>query len=411
LWDSSGPNRAWFLAGCLRELDAELDGRLVVRHGHPADVIPELCRRHDVRQVFRAQDVGVYGRRRDEAVEAALAADGVEVIETDTPYVVAPGTLRTKSGDAFKVYTPYLRAWRQQHLPGVVHRPSEVPTVDGVGSDGVPEPPAVTADLPAPGEAAAHAALDRFLRTSADAYTDERDFPGGDSTSRLSAYLKYGCLHPRQVLRRLDGRNQSHQVVAQELAWRDFYATVLHVWPASAWSSWDERMAAMPVDTGRAADERFDAWRDGRTGYPIVDAGMRQLVAQGWMHNRVRMITASFLVKDLHVDWTRGAKWFMHQLVDGDLPSNNHGWQWVAGTGTDAAPYFRIFNPVTQSEKFDADGDYIRRWVRELADVEETAIHQPWTLPGGPPNGYPEPIVDHAAERKEALRRYEATRS
>ncbi len=408
LWERSGANRAWFLAGCLEELNAALDGGLVVRHGDPAEVIPDLCRQHDVGRVFRAQDVGVYGRRRDEAVESALAADDVEVVEADSPYAVPAGTLRTAAGGAFKVYSAYLRAWRQQRLAATTRRPGDVPTVARVRSDGVPKRPAVTADLPDPGEAAAHRALDRFLRTNADDYAAGRNDPGADSTSRLSAFLKYGCLHPRQAIRRLDGRNRSHDTFVKELAWRDFYGDVLHEWPASAWSSWDERMAAMEVDGGKRSDERFEAWRDGCTGYPIVDAGMRQLVAEGWMHNRVRMITASFLVKDLHVDWTRGARWFMEQLVDGDLASNNHGWQWVAGTGTDAAPYFRIFNPVTQSEKFDPDGTYIRRWVAELAGVEGKAVHQPWTRPDGPPDGYPDPIVDHAVERKEALARYDA---
>ena len=169
-------------------------------------------------------------------------------------------------------------------------------------------------------------------------------------------------------------------------------------------------MADMRVDGGKRADERFEAWCEGRTGFPIVDAGMRQLVAEGWMHNRVRMITASFLVKDLHVDWTRGARFFLQHLVDGDLSSNNHGWQWVAGTGTDAAPYFRIFNPTTQGQKFDPDGAYVRRWVPELADLDGSGVHEPWAAPDGPPPGYPAPIVDHAAEREESLSRYAAVR-
>ncbi len=169
-------------------------------------------------------------------------------------------------------------------------------------------------------------------------------------------------------------------------------------------------MELMRVDTGPAADGRFAAWAAGRTGYPIVDAGMRQLAAEAWMHNRVRMITASFLVKDLHIDWTRGARLFLDRLVDGDLASNAHGWQWVAGTGTDPAPYFRIFNPVTQGKKFDPAGDYIRRYVPELRDVPAPAVHEPWTLPAGPPASYPAPVVDHRAERAESLERYAATR-
>jgi deoxyribodipyrimidine photo-lyase len=166
----------------------------------------------------------------------------------------------------------------------------------------------------------------------------------------------------------------------------------------------------MEIDTGPDTDEVFRAWSEGRTGYPIVDAGMRQLAAEGWMHNRVRMIVASFLVKDLHLDWTRGARWFMDQLVDGDLASNQHGWQWVAGTGTDAAPYFRIFNPVSQGERYDPRGDYVRRWVPELRGVAGRAVHQPWKLADGVPAGYPDRIVDHADERAESLRRYAAVK-
>jgi len=216
---------------------------------------------------------------------------------------------------------------------------------------------------------------------------------------------------PRQILSRIDQRAKGHRVFATELAWRDFYADVLFHAPESAWSSWNPDMAAVKVDTGRRADERFDAWCEGRTGVPIVDAGMRQLLGEGWMHNRVRMITASYLVKDLHLDWTRGARHFLEHLVDGDLASNNHGWQWVAGTGTDAAPYFRVFSPVTQSKRFDPDGTYVRRWVPELEPLADRHVHEPSASPNGVPLGYCDPIVDHAAERTEALRRYDVVRS
>ncbi len=410
LWKPAGANRRWFLAGCLAALDADLGGRLVVRQGNPADVIPQLARRHDVTRVHRAQDVGIYGRARDEAVANALAADGRELVESDSPWAVPAGTLHTGSGGPFKVYSAYLRAWRQHRLAATARRPSDVPTVDGVRSDRIPAAPKVAADLPEPGEAAAHRALDRFVASRLDDYATTRNDPGADATSRLSPYLKWGCVHPRQLLRRLDGRKPSHDTFAKELAWRDFYADVLDAWPESAWHSWNPRMADMRVDGGDRADERFEAWCEGRTGFPIVDAGMRQLVAEGWMHNRVRMITASFLVKDLHVDWTRGARFFLEHLVDGDLSSNNHGWQWVAGTGTDAAPYFRIFNPTAQGRKFDPDGVYVRRWVPELADLDDRAIHEPSTADGGSPPGYPPPIVDHATEREESLSRYAALR-
>jgi deoxyribodipyrimidine photo-lyase len=409
LWGVAGANRRWFLAGALAALHDDLGGALVVRRGEPADVIARLARELDVSRVHRAQDVGVYGRARDDAVAAALG-ETCAVVESDSPWAVPPGTLRTGAGGAYKVFTPYLRAWRQHPLAAQARRPTDVPTVEGVRSDALPAAPAETAELPAPGEAAGHRALDRFLASGVDDYASRRNDPGADATSRLSPYLKWGCLHPRQLLRRLDGRNRSHDTFAKELAWRDFYADVLEAWPDSARRSWNERMAAMPVDTGARSDERFAAWCAGRTGYPIVDAGMRQLVAEGWMHNRVRMITASFLVKDLHVDWSRGARFFMQHLVDGDLSSNTHGWQWVAGTGTDAAPYFRVFNPTAQGAKFDPAGTYVRRWVPELAGVPTAHVHEPSRAPDGPPRGYPAPIVDHAAERQEALRRYESLR-
>ena len=218
-------------------------------------------------------------------------------------------------------------------------------------------------------------------------------------------YLKYGLLHPRQALAPV-GRSGDAERFRIELAWREFYADVLWHQPESARVSLQPAMRTMRSDNGAVADRRFEEWAAGRTGYPIVDAGMRQLLAEGWMHNRLRMITASFLVKDLHVSWQRGARHFLRHLVDGDLASNNHGWQWVAGTGTDPAPFFRIFNPVTQSRTWDPDGAYIRRYVPELTGLGARDVHEPWKLPTGPPPGYPAPIVDHSAEREEALRRY-----
>ena len=217
-------------------------------------------------------------------------------------------------------------------------------------------------ELARAGEDAASNRLDHFLRGKVHDYADARDRPGDDATSRLSADLKWGVLHPRQVLSRL-GRSDGERTFATELCWRDFYADVLFHRPESARRSMDERVGSMPWDHGADAEERFAAWTQGRTGFPIVDAGMRQLLAEGWMHNRVRMIVASFLVKDLHLPWQRGARWFMQHLVDGDLASNQHGWQWTAGTGTDAAPFFRVFNPTTQAKRFDPAGTYVRRYV------------------------------------------------
>ena len=340
----AGANRLTFLYGCLADLRSSTGGNLVIRTGPPATKVRALARDVDAAAVYCAEDFGPYGRRRDDEVEQRLAKDGVELRTVGSPYAVPPGTIFNKAGDPYKVFTPFSRAWRSHGWDNPIQKPRAVDWATGVDSDAVPSPPETKAELPEAGEAAAHRRLDAFLQRDAGDYADQRNDPGGDATSRLSPYLKWGCLHPRQILDRL-GRTKGESTFANELCWREFYADVLFHRPDSARQAYNGAMADMQVDHGRHAEERFDAWTKGATGYPIVDAGMRQLLAEGWMHNRVRMIVASFLVKDLHLDWTRGARWFLEHLVDADLASNNHGWQWVAGTGTDAAPYFRVFNP------------------------------------------------------------------
>jgi deoxyribodipyrimidine photo-lyase len=407
LWQSAGTNRRWFLAGCLRALDDATGGRLVVRRGDPARVVPEVAAEAGAAQVFVTEDFGPYGTERDERVEAALATAGGHLCRVGTPYAVPPGEVRTGAGEPYKVFTPFSKAWAAHGWPAPEPTPRSVRWAE-LPSEGSPEAPPVDAALPDPGEAAAKATARRFWDRYLDAYDEKRDRPDLDATSRLSPYLKWGCIHPRQLLAKL-GRSKAEERFRAELCWREFYADVLHHRPDSARRALDPTMASMEVD-GPGTAPRFRAWAEGRTGFPIVDAGMRQLLAEGWVHNRVRMLTASFLVKDLHLDWTRGARHFMAHLVDGDLASNQHGWQWVAGTGTDASPWFRVFNPVTQGERFDPDGAYVRRWVPELADVPTRWIHRPWESPDGVPAGYPKPIVDHAEERLEALRRYDVVR-
>jgi deoxyribodipyrimidine photo-lyase len=384
----AGANRRWFLAGCLAELHERTGGNLVVRRDTPARAVRAVARQAGAEAVYVAKDAGPYGTERDDEVRTALAQDGVELRPIGTPYAVPPGALFTGGGTPFKVFTPFSRAWRAHGWDEPIDAPRGVTWVDDLRTDGRPEAPEVSADLPRPGEEAGRRRLAAFLDGPVTRYADDRDRPGIDGTSRLSPDLKWGCVHPRQALAGL-GRGKGPETFATELAWRDFYADVLLHHPSSAREALDERMAGIELDTGAEADERFAAWCEGRTGVPIVDAGLRQLVAVGWMHNRVRMIVASYLVKDLHIDWTRGARFFMEHLVDGDLASNQHGWQWVAGTGTDAAPYFRVFNPTAQAERFDPDGTYVRRWIPELQTLE-----------------YPHPIVDHATERDEALRRW-----
>ena len=407
LWGPAGDNRRRFLAGCLAALDDAMGGHLVVRHGDPVEVVPTLAAEVEADAVFLAEDFGPYGAARDEAVEQRLEADGRRLERVGSPYAVEPGTIRTGAGQPYKVFTPFSKAWVAHGWPAPQRAPTDVRWVDVAGR-GIPAAPRSEARLPLPGEAAAKATARRFYDEWLDGYDEHRDDPGADRTSRLSPYLKWGCIHPRQLLARLGG-TRSERAFRRELCWREFYADVLHHRPETARQAYDPKMAAMEVDRADV-EGRFAAWCEGRTGYPIVDAGMRQLRAEGWVHNRVRMLVASFLVKDLHLDWTLGARHFMAHLVDADLASNQHGWQWVAGTGTDAAPWFRVFNPTLQGERVDADGTYVRRWVPELATVPARWLHRPWEAPQGPPVGYPPPIVDHAEERLEALRRYDAVR-
>ncbi len=405
---ASGPRRLQFLGDCLREIDSATDGRLLITRGRPQDHLPQICAAVGATAVHISADFSPFGMRRDEAVREILAGQGIPVVATGSPYLVSPGRVTKDDGSPYKVFTPFFRRWREVGWRSPAQSgPEGVRWVDPARVGGLPDrvqapDPGVALDIPA-GEAAARRRWDEFRAEGLGGYAADRDRPDKPGTSRMSAHLKFGTIHPRTLVADLDlsGDHTGAGAYLRELAFRDFYASVLQQWPASAWRNWNPAFDVIDVDTGPAAQAAFEAWKQGRTGYPIVDAGMRQLLHSGFMHNRVRMIVASFLVKDLHLPWQWGARWFMEQLVDADVASNQHGWQWCAGTGTDAAPYFRVFNPTAQGEKFDPDGDYVRRWVPELADTPD-----PHRLKGGRPAGYPEPIVDHAAERLEALRRY-----
>jgi deoxyribodipyrimidine photo-lyase len=412
LWGPAGAPRRRFLLDTLADLRAASGGALVLRGGDPADVVPALAREVGAAGVHVSADAGPYGRRRDAAVERALG--DVPLVRTGSPYAVTPGRLLTASGTPYRVFSPFARAWRAHGWRRPASEPGRVPWLAGVRSDEGPPTPALDGiRLPPAGEAAARSAWARFRDERLPGYADGRDRPGTDGTSRLSPYLKYGCLHPRTLLADLAGLPQDESVrrYTDELAWREFYADVLWHRPDSAREYLNPQLRDLGYDSGTQADELLRAWQQGRTGFPIVDAGMRQLLGEAWMHNRVRMIVASFLVKDLHQEWTVGARWFLRHLVDGDLASNNHGWQWVAGTGTDASPYYRVFNPITQGRTFDPDGRYISRWVPELRGLAAPHVHEPWTAPGGIPAGYPAPIVDHAHERRVALDRYARVRA
>ncbi len=386
LLQPSGANRIAFLCQALRSLDAALGGTLRVVHGPPEIALPRLVKESAASSVHISSDHGPYGRLRDERVGAGLA--DVPLIATGSPYGVTPGALLTGGGTPYRVFGPFARAWRDRgiHSPAVGQQPS---WSDG-GLESVPLPrDPDAADLPEATEAAALARWEEFKGGDLLTYADGRNT--ADHTSRLSPYLRWGLLHPRTLHAGLGG-SDSEQTFATELIWRDFYADVLWHRPESART--DMTLQGLEYDDPGAC---FQAWQEGRTGYPIVDAAMRHLLAEGWMPNRLRMVTASFLTKDLHVWWRHGARHFMRHLVDGDLASNQHGWQWTAGTGTDPSPYFRVFNPVTQGRAFDPTGDYIRRWVPELRDVRDP--HEPVA-----------PIVDHAVERRESLDRYQRAR-
>ena len=403
---SSGARRLQFLGDSLRCLTAALDGRLLITRGRPEEVVPQVCRAIDAGAVHISADFSPFGLRRDAAVGAALATAGIDMIATGSPYLVSPGRVTKDDGSPYKVFTPFFNRWREVGWREPARTgPDTTAWVDPDDIAGLPArtdapDPGASLDVPA-GEAEALQRWGQFLADGIGRYGTDRDRPATPGTSRMSAHLKFGTIHPRTMAADLDLRDSGAAAYLRELAFRDFYAEVLYRWPESAWRNWNPKFDAIEVESGPQAHEAFEAWKQGRTGYPIVDAGMRQLNQTGFMHNRVRMIVASFLVKDLHLPWQWGARWFMEQLADGDLASNQHGWQWCAGTGTDAAPYFRVFNPTAQGEKFDPDGAYVRRWVPELADAVD--VHR---LKAGPPEGYPEPIVDHAAERAEALRRY-----
>jgi deoxyribodipyrimidine photo-lyase len=414
LWKSGGDARRAWLAATLRAVDEAYDGRLVLRTGDPVTVLPQVCAEAGATSVHVSRETTPFGRRRDEMVSRALADADIDFVATGSPYAVGPGVIRNGTGSPYQVFTPFQSAWSEHGWPEPCAEPDGLRLAEGtsdehvrrlldeaLAADGLP-------DLPEAGEAAAGRRLTAFVESGLPGYDGDRDRPDRDATSRLSPYLKLGALHPRTVLDAIARRRSAGaERFRAEIAWREFYADVLWHSPASAWADLRNSLSGIRYDE---PGNGVEAWKAGRTGYPIVDAGMRQLLGCGWMHNRVRMITASFLTKDLHVWWPIGARHFLEHLIDGDIASNNHGWQWVAGTGTDAAPYFRVFNPVTQGQKFDPDGDYVRRFVPELAHLDRATAHEPWKHPDGYAGGYPERIVDHAKERVEALTRYREVR-
>jgi len=401
---TSGAPRLAFLFRNLRALNDSMGGSLVVRMGNPEEVVAQVCRESGSERVVCAKDFAPYGMQRDTLVASKLATEGIDFQQVGSSYAVEPGVVRKGDGTPYAVFTPFSKIWIQHGWPA----PFAEPVVKWhgapeVSSEVIPQDPPCNAVLPAAGEEAAWNVWEKFRDTALDLYSETRNNPDIAGTSMLSPYLRFGVLHSRSLLAELN-ETKAHAVFRSELGWREFYADVLFHQPRTVRENLQRKMDSIVVDTDERAHQRFAMWCEGKTGYPIVDAGMKQLLATGWMHNRVRMIVASFLVKDLHLPWQWGAKFFMQHLVDGDIASNQHGWQWTAGTGTDASPYFRIFNPISQGEKFDPNGSYVRAWIPELAEVPNDVVHAPWLA--GLLNPYLAPIVDHAAERQESLIRY-----
>jgi deoxyribodipyrimidine photo-lyase len=395
----AGANRRNLLLAHLSELDRELQthgGRLRVEEGDPVEVIKQVGG-----TAYWNADYSPYALARDNRVRSALVDSQV----FHGSLIHHPGRVLKDNGEPYRVFTPYYKRWLKVDWTATPKGgDSKMNSEPGAGiPDG--DPPLVTA-----GSAGARERLESFKK-QVDNYQGLRDDPGGDATSHLSSDLKFGTISPRTVWDEIGTGTEGRRQFLRQLCWRDFHAQILYYFPHSARGALKTQYDAIewlndPSD--------IEAWKAGRTGYPLVDAAMRQLTTTGWMHNRTRMITASFLVKHLLVDWRIGERFFMEHLIDGDPAQNIGNWQWVAGTGSDAAPYFRVFNPIVQSKKFDSDGHYIRRYVPELASLANRDIHAPWDAApldlaaAGIELGvtYPTPVVDHQIARKRALNTY-----
>ncbi|SFM86751.1 deoxyribodipyrimidine photo-lyase [Izhakiella capsodis] len=432
-WKKHGmaPRQALFLWHSLQDVQDSLAQKGIALYQESADdfhaavkKLVAFCKKHNVDRLFYNYQYEVNERDRDAQAECELGDADVEVQGFDDSVLFAPGSIQTGGQAMYKVFTPFSQAIIKrlhQELPTCVNAPTVRESAPITR-----KPLLKKFDYPCEeydetvfpsGEQAAMERLRQFCRTSVTDYPKQRDIPAQDGTSRLSVYLALGVLSPRQCLHRvlaehprvLDGG--AALVWLTEIIWREFYRHLLVAWPDLCkhrpFVNWTRNIR------WQKNEHHLQAWREGKTGYPIVDAAMRQLKTLGWMHNRLRMISASFLVKDLMLDWRTGERHFIEHLIDGDLAANNGGWQWAASTGTDAAPYFRIFNPTTQSERFDASGDFIRRWVPELKDVPDKNIHAPheWAKKNRQKLAYPAPIVEHKAARKQTLDAFEAAKN
>ena len=430
-WMPGGASRWWLhhSLGVMEESLHAAGARLIIRRGDSLETLRTLLRETGASAVYWSRLYEPAAIARDSRIKTALRSEGIDAESFNSALLFEPWTVKTGSGDAYRVFTPF---WRNasSHLTG---------TAPLAAPDSIPPPAKVPDSLPLqalellpripwadgfsprwqPGEPGALAALDRFCDERIPAYRQARDQPAEDATSSLSPHLHFGEISPRQVVARTQaqaaadnsaGMVSGSEHFIREVGWREFAHHLLYHYPETPDKPmYADKFGRFPWRQRREYGADLDAWQRGQTGIPIVDAGMRQLWATGWMHNRVRMIAASLLTKNLLIPWQEGAQWFWDTLVDASLANNTLGWQWVAGCGADAAPYYRIFNPVLQSAKFDPNGIYLRRWLPELAGMPNDAIHAPWEKPAllsG--TGYPKPIVDLAHSRTRALAAYEA---